>query len=71
MKTLRIQPAPGRRVRQPHPPCAVIQGAIDVPDSSYWRRRLAAGDVELVPPPAQVKAESPKSKRDAKNQAQE
>lgn len=46
-----VKPAPGLLVRD----CDLLDQlppeGRDVPDSEYWRRRLADGDVILVVPP--------------------
>lgn len=50
--TLHVRPTgPDRLVRDPSRPAMTLasEGTL-VPDSSYWRRRLAQGDVEIVAP---------------------
>lgn len=46
MDTIKIKPAPDRRVR--HPNGALLEGEETVERSSYWMRRLQAGDVVQV-----------------------
>lgn len=48
-ETILVRPAEGRRVRYPADPRRVLpaEGA-EVPAESYWLRRLADGDIELV-----------------------
>ncbi len=48
MKT-RIQPAPGRQVRQPDGTPLPEEG-LDVVLTSYWRRRRDDGDIVIAPP---------------------
>ncbi|MEM9369556.1 MAG: DUF2635 domain-containing protein [Pseudomonadota bacterium] len=50
MNTQTLKPAPGRKVRKPEPPYAhLATDGEPVEFSSYWRRRLAEGDVLAVP----------------------
>lgn len=47
---MRVKPAPGLKVRYPYPAQKRVlpaEGA-DVPEESYWLRRLQAGDVVRV-----------------------
>ena len=48
MTTIFIRPVEGRRVRLPES-TEVVTAEIAVEDSIYWQRRLADGDVTLVP----------------------
>lgn len=45
---MRVKPAEGRKVRDPASLQHLPEGGAEVPDTSYWRRRLQAGDVVLV-----------------------
>lgn len=56
--TLRVMPGKGRRVRDPATGQLLTKRARDVPDTAFWRRRLADGDVVIPPakPPAQATA---------------
>lgn len=45
---MRVKPAPGRLARDPRSKLPVPEGGADVPESSYWTRRLASGDVVRV-----------------------
>lgn len=52
MAALFVKPGPGLRVRMPGPHTAghlPPEGA-EVPDDTYWHRRIAEGDVTLVQP---------------------
>lgn len=42
---LTIKAAPGRRVTDPATGRLVTRRSMPVPDTSFWRRRLADGDV--------------------------
>lgn len=42
---LTIKAAPGRRATDPATGRLVTRRAMSVPDTSFWRRRLAEGDV--------------------------
>jgi len=44
-------PAPGRLVRDPHTKQPLPEDGRDVVATSFWLRRLAAGDVLLATPP--------------------
>ena len=46
---MRVKPKPGLIVRQPTPPHAPLptDGA-NVPESSYWLRRLKEGSIEKI-----------------------
>lgn len=46
MDTIKIKPAPDRRVRRPDG--SLLEGEDTVERSSYWMRRLQDGDVVLV-----------------------
>ena len=61
--TLRIILGKGRRVRDPATGEALTKRPRDVPDTAFWRRRLADGDVVVEPPrPAQKPAPKPAAK---------
>lgn len=47
-----VKPAAGLTVRDPVSRKALPPDGAEVPNSTYWRRRLAAGDVILVDKPA-------------------
>lgn len=59
-----VRPIPGRLVRDPLTRVALDEQGGEVPDLPYWRRRIAAGDVEIVQPDradkAKKAAKSPK-----------
>lgn len=49
---MRVKPAiPGAIVRDPHSKRQLPAEGGDVPDSSFWIRRLRAGDVVIVAEP--------------------
>lgn len=48
---MHIRPAPGLRVRDPISKRHLPEGGKDVPESSFWMRRLAEGDVVLAADP--------------------
>lgn len=61
--TLRIILGDGRRVRDPSTGQALTKRPRDVPDTAFWRRRLADGDVVVEPPrPAPKPAAKPSRK---------
>lgn len=47
---MRVKPAPGVQVRYPPPNQRRLlpESGADVPEESYWLRRLSAGDVVLT-----------------------
>ncbi len=50
---MRVKPAPGLKVRDPHTKKLLPDDGIDVPDDSpVWNRILNDGDVERVEQPA-------------------
>lgn len=55
-ETLVVKPAPGRRVRDPRTKQPLPETGAEVPDSVYWRRRLADGDVVRIAPAAPAPA---------------
>lgn len=56
-KRLHIRPRAGLTVRDPEQGYRALPAAgAKVPDTRYWRRRLAAGDVEPVPAKRKAKA---------------
>jgi len=60
MPTIRVIPAPGRRVRHIITTAVVPPEGQDVESSTYWFRKAKAGDVTIEKPsePAQAKAKS-------------
>lgn len=44
-----VKPAPGRAVRDPRTYELLPEDGRNVPDDSFWLRRLRDGDVEQVP----------------------
>ena len=55
--TLHVKPAAGLTVRDPNTGHALPAAGQRVPHNTYWRRRLAAGDVTRVTKkPARAKA---------------
>lgn len=64
-ETIRIKAAPGRRVRHPETMAVLPDEGIDVDEADpFWFRRLASGDVVIVPvesPPADASRASRKS----------
>jgi hypothetical protein len=46
-----VKPVEGRLVRDPVTKEPLPKSGRYVEDSSFWRRRIAKGDVELVPEP--------------------
>ncbi len=47
-----VKPAPGLKVRDPVSLLHLPEDGKEVPESSYWYRRLRSGDVFLASPPA-------------------
>lgn len=46
---MRVRPRSGLLVRDPaNPPVPLAPSGADVPKTTYWMRRLAKGDVELL-----------------------
>lgn len=56
---MKVWPAPGRRVRDPANGQLLTRRGAEVPDNSYWRRRLADGDVLDAPPTPAAKPPKP------------
>lgn len=50
MNTVHIKPAPGMRVRTPRGDVLPAEGRSEEL-TTYWRRRIADGDVEVSDPP--------------------
>lgn len=48
---MRITPAPGLKVRDPLSKRHIPDEGVEVQESSYWVRRLAAGEVVKMPDP--------------------
>jgi hypothetical protein len=66
MKTLFLIPAPGLKVRNPVDKAALPEAGAVMPLDSYWRRRIACGDV-IVGKPTAKKEEVKKSVEKEKN----
>jgi hypothetical protein len=50
---MKVKPAtPGSIIRDPHTKRPVPDEGDDVPETSFWIRRLRDGDVVIVEPPA-------------------
>ena len=47
-----VKPAGGRTVLRPDTLAPLPAEGAEVPDSSFWQRRLGSGEVELTDPPA-------------------
>ena len=60
---MRVKPQEGKIVRNPLDGSRIPSGGRNVPNNSFWRRRLAAGDVvpAEAPQPVQVKAPAEES----------
>lgn len=57
---LLLAPAdPAVPVRDPATGDPLPHGGGRVPDTPYWRRRLADGDVRIVPPPSRHRRQTP------------
>lgn len=56
---MKIWPAPGRRVRNPVTGELLARRGAEVPDTAFWRRRLADGDVVAAQPAATPKPTKP------------
>lgn len=56
-----VKPKDGLRVRDPVKGSALPENGADVPDNTFWRRRISDGDVSVVKP----SATSAKKKGDA------
>lgn len=54
--TLFLKPRRGLVVRDPDTAAVLPEGGARVPDSRYWRRRLASGDVERSRPAPKPRA---------------
>lgn len=48
---MRVRPAPGLKVRDPHTKRHIADKpeGVEVPETTYWLRRIRAGDVLLIP----------------------
>lgn len=46
---MRVQPKAGIKVRDPIKKYHLPEGPSEVPESTYWLRRLRSGDVVIVP----------------------
>lgn len=60
--TLHLKPADGLLVRDPITLQALPPEGAEVPDSTYWHRRLAEGDVSLVQPAAEAASKTTPTK---------
>jgi hypothetical protein len=49
-----VKPAPGLKVRDPISFLHIPETGKEVPESSYWYRRLRSGDIVVCSPPAPV-----------------
>jgi hypothetical protein len=49
-----VKPAPGLKVRDPISKLHLAESGQEVPESSYWLRRLADGDVLLIDAPSKT-----------------
>jgi hypothetical protein len=45
---VKVKPAPGLKVRFPETGAALPEEGREVPETTYWLRRLRAGDVVIV-----------------------
>lgn len=45
---MKVYPGPGLQIRDPDKQDFLPEAGRDVPDSTYWRRRLRVGDVTLT-----------------------
>lgn len=67
--TLRIVLGKGRRVRDPATGEALTRRPRDVPDTAFWRRRLADGDVVVEPPRSAPKPAAKPSRKPSSDAA--
>lgn len=56
---MKVWPAPGRRVRDPATGRPLTARGANVPDTAFWRRRLADGDVLDTQPSTAAKPPKP------------
>lgn len=56
-----VKPAPGIRVRDPLSRLHLPEEGKEVPEDSFWTRRLRSGDVVRADPPQQAKASKSKA----------
>lgn len=64
MTTVRVQPAPGMRFRDPETNEPIPEDGIEVTLTPFWRRALGRGDVTRCAPPrtsAEPQPESPQA----------
>jgi hypothetical protein len=64
-----VKPAPGLKVRDPVSKLHIPETGMEVPEESYWFRRLRSGDVVPASPPlavAPASVVSPKQIPDSK-----
>ncbi|KUY76112.1 DUF2635 domain-containing protein [Burkholderia cepacia] len=65
---MRVKPAPGLKVRDPHTKKLLPDDGIDVPDDSpVWNRILNDGDVVRVEQPATAKLTSVRAATEGEN----
>ena len=57
-----VKPAPGRLVRDPHTKRPLPAEGCEVPETSYWLRRLRSDDILKTAPPAPLATDAPKGK---------
>lgn len=56
---MRVKPAEGRHVRHPVTKQHIPVEGLEVPEETYWIRRILSGDVVLDPAPAPVVQDNP------------
>lgn len=57
-----VKPAPDRLVRDPFTRRPLPAEGCEVPEESYWLRRLRSGDILKAAPPAAPAPDAPKGK---------
>lgn len=65
---MRVKPKAGKMVRDPISLALLPENGRNVPNNTFWRRRLRDGDIELVSDvkPAPAPASSPEKKSSKK-----
>lgn len=66
---MKIKPADGRKVRDPHTKQHLPDDGREVLESTYWLRRIRSGDVVLVIDPVVQDIQIPDSTSDVKGEA--
>lgn len=66
---MKVKPAEGRKVRDPISKLHLPDEGRDVPESTYWVRRILSGDVVLVTEPVVQDIQIPDSTPDTKGEA--